>query len=93
MGESPLDLLQRYGPQLLAEYRRIGIANEMDRYFAGSGGDELTSASFERELQTFRTIPSGIGFDSYCALVSLDPNAIKQLTEEAATLRPPDKEL
>jgi len=81
MRESPLQLLQRYGPLLLAEYRRIGIADEMDRYFTGSGGDELTSASFERELQTLRTIPSGIGFDSYCARVGLDATAIKLLAE------------
>ena len=31
-------LFRLYMPLMYAEYVRIGIANEMDRYFTGSGG-------------------------------------------------------
>jgi len=83
MSEASLDLLRRYLPLLDSEYRRIGIAEEMERYFTGSGGDTVSVESCERELEALRAIPSGIGFGAYCARVGMDANAIRQAAEPA----------
>ena len=74
-------LFRIYFPLMRAEYDRIGVTEEMDRYFTGSGG-AFTEADCERELAELRAIPSGIGFDAYCERVGLDAAAIRSQHEE-----------
>ena len=82
MADSAWYLLQHYMPLIYAEYERIGIVEEMDRYFTGSGGDPVTRDRCEAELRGLRAIPSGIGFDAYCARVGMDANEIRRMNEE-----------
>jgi hypothetical protein len=87
VSDAKLELLQRFFPLMVVEYERIGIADEMLKYFSGSGG-EFTEADCERWLTELKAIPSGLGFDDYCALVGMDAAEIRRYHEES--LRPPD---
>jgi hypothetical protein len=78
-----LDLLRRYLPRFDAEYRRLGIDDEMARYFTGSGGGDLTMERFERELERLRSLPDAIGFERYCELVGIDLNALRAADESS----------
>ena len=79
-------IVDKYVPLILAEYQRIGIAAEMDLYFKGSGSTPVTPANFERSLNELRAIPSGIGFDAYCARAGMDAEAIRELHERVQSL-------
>ena len=82
MADATRDLMQQYMALIYAEYERIGIVEEMDRYFTGSGGGPVTRDQCEAELRGLRAIPSGIGFDAYCARVGMDANEIRRMDEE-----------
>ena len=92
MPESELTLLRRYMPLMIAEYERIGMAAEMERYFTGSGDSPITQANCEKWLRDLRAIPSGIGFDAYCARVGMDPRAIRAIYEQTQLHSPPNEE-
>ena len=85
--DQQLELLQRYWPLMQAEYERIGALEEYNRYFTGSGG-EFTEADCESWLATLKAIPSGVGFDGYCAHMGLDADDIRRTHEELS--RPPN---
>jgi len=92
MPRSDLAFLQRYTPLLIAEYERIGMAAEMERYFTGSGDAAITEANCENALRNLRAIPPGIGFDAYCARVGMDANAIRTVYAQSQLHAPPDSE-
>lgn len=77
--DSLLALYEEFVPRIEAEYQRIGIASEMETYFTASGKDELNRARFEQILMDLQAVPSGIGFDAYCARIGLDANALREL--------------
>jgi hypothetical protein len=74
-----------------AEYRRIGMLDEMERYFTGSGGTP-TEAAFEEELASYRAVPTGAGFDAYCKQVGIDAAYVRRMYQEI-NATPPNEEL
>lgn len=66
-------------PLILAEYERIGMAAEMARYFKGSGATPVTRERCERILHELKEVPSGVGFDAYCARVGMDAKEIRAI--------------
>ena len=93
MPRPQLALLKRYMPLMIAEYERIGMAAEMERYFTGSGDTPITEANCEKWLSDLRAIPSGIGFEAYCALVGMDAKEIRALYAQLQSAAPPNGEL
>jgi hypothetical protein len=87
--DARLELMRRYLPLVDVEYRRLGIAGEMERYFTASGGINLTTANFERELERLRALPDAIRFDRYCELVGIHIQALRSLERLTANTDQP----
>ena len=90
--DSTRALLERLVPLMQAEYRRIGVEAEVERYFTGYSGVPM-EARLEKELAVLRTIPSNAGFDAYCAAFGIDVAWLRRTHEELMRQAPPNEEL
>jgi hypothetical protein len=76
-----LALYVHYKTLMVAEYERIGVAAEMEKYFNASGDTPLTKENLEAILARLRAIPSGITFDEFCAYMGIDVQALREIDE------------